>query len=191
MFFRKTVTVFILHLQYVTDYQRSKLFSNASEEILNILGSRNVTWNYHQFCFSVESFENLGLTNNWQILSTNKDIHGIEFISVIESKNYPFYGVQFHPEKNLFEFKQGHHIPHNKEAVLVSQYFANFFVEECRKNNHSWVAANDLIYNFSPRYTGIFNSSYEQLYVFKEEDNNRSLSQNSKTVEYYNNEVFE
>jgi gamma-glutamyl hydrolase len=36
----------------------------------------------------------------FRVIATNKDENGIKFISIVESKLYPFYGVQFHPEKN-------------------------------------------------------------------------------------------
>ena len=63
-------------------------------------------------------------------MSLNHDINGLEFISSIEQKNYPFYGVQFHPEKNIYEWVEGKNIPHGINATKVSQFFADFFVEE-------------------------------------------------------------
>ena len=36
----------------------------------------------------------------WDILSVNKDVNGLEFVSTIEAKNYPIFGTQFHPEKS-------------------------------------------------------------------------------------------
>lgn len=64
------------------------------------------------------------------MLSLNHDRNGTEFISSLESVDYPFYGVQFHPEKNAYEWKIGTRIPHSKEAVVITQYFADFFVNE-------------------------------------------------------------
>lgn len=111
------------------------------------------------------------------MLSTNKV--DIDFISSFESKKYPFYGIQFHPEKNIYEFKSSLNIPHSSSAVKVSQYFANFFIDECKKNNHKFSTFADeqkaLIYNYRPIFTGLKNASYEQLYMFTEEDNNDSF----------------
>lgn len=101
----------------------------------------------------------------------NKDKNDLEFISAFESKLYPFYGIQFHPEKNQFEFIEGKNIPHSLKSVRMSQYFANFFVEEARKNDNAfadWLHEQSaLIYNYNPAFTGLQNSTYEQLYVFK------------------------
>ena len=63
-------------------------------------------------------------------MSLNHDKNGLEFISTIEHITYPFYGIQFHPEKNIYEWVDGKNIPHGKNATIVSQYFANFFIEE-------------------------------------------------------------
>jgi hypothetical protein len=38
--------------------------------------------------------------------------------------------VQFHPEKNAYEWKKTSNNPHTANAILVQQYFANFFVNE-------------------------------------------------------------
>jgi len=64
------------------------------------------------------------------VLSLNHDKGGIKFISTLEHKQFPFYGLQFHPEKNLYEWAIKKNIPHGINAIIVSQYFANFFVNE-------------------------------------------------------------
>lgn len=43
---------------------------------------------------------------------------------------YPIYGVQWHPEKNGFEWDTDENIPHSEQAVAVMQAMANFFVQE-------------------------------------------------------------
>ena len=40
----------------------------------------------------------------FHITSTNVDTQNRSFVSTIEAKDYPFYGVQYHPEKNNFEY---------------------------------------------------------------------------------------
>lgn len=141
-----------------------------------MLTLEKLTYNYHGYCLTEQNFTRFGLDNDWNVLTINKDKNGLQFISSLESKNYPFYGVQFHPEKNMFEFKSTAKIPHSWNATKVSQYFANFFIEEARKNDHSFpdleAEYKALIYNYSPLYSGIKNSSYEQVYMFTENDNN-------------------
>jgi len=52
------------------------------------------------------------------------------YVSSVESKKYPFYAVQFHPEKNLYEWTRKENIPHSFDAIQSSQYFANFFINQ-------------------------------------------------------------
>ncbi|KAJ8924865.1 hypothetical protein NQ315_001020 [Exocentrus adspersus] len=160
-------------LDFEPDYPNSKLFKVAPDDVVHFLKEYNVTFNYHQYCLTKEVLEEHGLASDWRVLSTNKDATGLEFISSMESRNYPFYGVQFHPEKNQFEFGKKQ-IPHDNEAVTISQYFSDYFVDECRKSTGSFpneeMQRQAFIYNYSPRYTGLTNGSYEQIYVFDKED---------------------
>jgi len=50
-----------------------------------------------------------------------------DFINMIEFKDYPFYGVQFHPEQ-----------PHTEFSIEVSRQFSLFFKNECAKNKNKW-----------------------------------------------------
>ena len=45
-------------------------------------------------------------------------------------KKYPVYGVQWHPEKNGFEWTTKEGINHSEHAVAIMQYAANFLVQE-------------------------------------------------------------
>jgi anthranilate/para-aminobenzoate synthase component II len=69
-----------------------------------------------------------GIADEWCVLSVTS-YKDIEFVSSIEHKVYPFFGVQFHPEKNAFEWKI-ESIPHSADAVLAEQFYGNFFVNE-------------------------------------------------------------
>lgn len=106
-------------------------------------------------------------------MSTNTDkICKGKFITTAEHKSYPFYGVQFHPEKNLYEWVRGKNIPHSPNAIKAAHFFSDFFVNEARKSKNQFEADEVnryLIYNFSPTYTGAKGSSYEQCYIFPED----------------------
>jgi gamma-glutamyl hydrolase len=71
-----------------------------------------------------------GLDRDWVVTSTNKDNQGLEFVSSFEHRQYPIYGVQFHPERNAYEWKVSKINPHSANAIAVGQYFANFLISE-------------------------------------------------------------
>ena len=57
----------------------------------------------------------------WKPLSYNFDSNKLKYISTIEAHKYPFVGVQFHPEKNIFEWATNTvgNIPHNRLAIYT------------------------------------------------------------------------
>jgi gamma-glutamyl hydrolase len=75
----------------------------------------------------------LKLKEDWRFLTTNEDSNGLEFISTAEHSRYPIYGLQFHPQKNIYEWGLDKPQPHSAEAIRVAQFFANFFVNEGKK----------------------------------------------------------
>lgn len=90
---------------------------------------------------------------------------------VLHVYRYPFYGAQFHPEKDTYEWLRLTNIPNGKHAIEITQYFGNFFVDQCRMNRNRFSSADEenrvLIYNFPTTFTAILHSMYEQLYLFK------------------------
>jgi len=147
----------------------SKLFRGAPEPLRKDMMFRNVTVNYHEWCLTKKNFTKFGLHNQVKILSMNKDSNGLEFVSSFEDKQFPFYAVQFHPEKNVYEWgtREGHNaMPHTAEAIRTANYFSQFFVNEARRSNHTATNAvlTDLIYNFPVNATQ--NTTFTQTYFF-------------------------
>ena len=78
----------------------------------------------------LQNLTSAGLDRDWQVTAVNRDSQGLELVSSFEHKQYPIYGVQFHPEKNAYEWRATNNNPHTANAILVGQYFANFFINE-------------------------------------------------------------
>lgn len=110
------------------------------------------------------------LNSTFNILSRNKDRAGRLFVSTIEGQILPVYGVQWHPEKNSFEWTTSEGINHSAHAVEVTQYMANFLIQQARMNNHSFIdketESKYLIYNYEPVYTGQISQSFDQCYFW-------------------------
>ncbi|XP_003739520.1 gamma-glutamyl hydrolase-like [Galendromus occidentalis] len=158
----------------LTPYAKtSRLFGGLESDLLSHLTKENTTANFHEYCLTMTNFTKYGISQYYDPLSTNHDIDGLEYISSMEAKHYPFYAVQFHPEKNVFEWvnREGHsNIPHTEGAIEVAQFFARFFIDEARKSNHrmpSDIFERESIYNFQAEYTG-HKSVFMQTYFFNE-----------------------
>lgn len=72
-----------------------------------------------------------GLDTFLNPLATSLDDRNLTFVASFEARNYPIWGVQFHPEKNIYEWGESYKsIPHSLNAVHVGQYFGSFFVNQ-------------------------------------------------------------
>ncbi|XP_072341822.1 gamma-glutamyl hydrolase isoform X2 [Scyliorhinus torazame] len=147
----------------------SKMFQKFPPDVYKALSNEPLTANFHHVSITVKAFlENEKLRKFYSILSTNHDRKGVEFVSSMEGILYPFYGVQWHPEVNRFQWQQNKCFPHSPKAVEVSFLMSDFFGNEARKSFHRFRNSQEeraaLIYNYSPRY--VPTSSYIQIYFF-------------------------
>lgn len=170
-----------LALELLDGYSESKLLGEAPGEMISDMTSSPVTANFHHWCLTRENFTKFEIDTFWDILSVNKDVNGLEFVSTMEAKNYPIFGTQFHPEKNAYEWAPKYPgIPHTSEAIRVGRYFAEFFINLARQSSHKFEsrAAEErhLSYNYQPFYSGSEdrNWGFQQAYVFS--DNSNSIS---------------
>ncbi|XP_018888412.4 gamma-glutamyl hydrolase isoform X1 [Gorilla gorilla gorilla] len=156
-------------LNFTGGQLHSRMFQNFPTELLLSLAVEPLTANFHKWSLSVKNFTmSEKLKKFFNVLTTNTD-GKIEFISTMEGYKYPVYGVQWHPEKAPYEWKNLDGISHAPNAVKTAFYLAEFFVNEARKNNHHFKSESEeekaLIYQFSPIYTGNI-SSFQQCYIF-------------------------
>ncbi|XP_056275810.1 gamma-glutamyl hydrolase [Pseudoliparis swirei] len=159
-----------LPLDLTSEVGSSRMFEGFSINLMKALTREPLTANFHNYGVSVQTFEdNERLRSFFSLLSTNVAGNGVHFVSTIEGKTYPFYGVQWHPEVNRFQWQRKHNYPHSAHAVQLSSLLAEFFVNEGRRSFHRFdnpeEEASSLIYNDTPVFAGNF-SGYEQLYFF-------------------------
>ena len=153
-----------------TEHQ-SQLYQE--EHIQNIVSTKNVTMNNHRKGITPSHFEkNARLTTMFRATSTSIDLDGNPFISTIESSmNYPFFGVQYHPEKNTFEYglQPGTFIPyeaidHTEDAIHLSLHLAMFVGSCLRKSS---IGEYTLVNRHFPitEYPIVKGISFEQIYI--------------------------
>ncbi|KAI5078471.1 hypothetical protein GOP47_0006142 [Adiantum capillus-veneris] len=158
-------------LLFKNDWSKQRnMFKEFPSRLIEKVSTESLAMENHQFGISPENFTtNEALSSFFRVLTTSLDKNHKVYVSTVEGRNYPVTGVQWHPEKNAFEWGLSS-IPHSAEAIHVCQSVANFLVSELRKSNHTRSLEDEkkfLIYNYSPYYTGKDgHSSFEQSYVF-------------------------
>ncbi len=161
-----------LPLDLTADAADSRLFSGMPTQVVEALQTEAIAFNSHDHGLLVSEFEsNPALNDFFDLLSINETPAGQVFVSTMEAKDYPFYGTQWHPEKNNFEWSQNDdysNIDHSPSAIAASQATANFFISEARRSPHVFPEneRDALIYSAELLYTGVNDWVYEQVYVF-------------------------
>ncbi|KAG7526398.1 gamma-glutamyl hydrolase-like [Solea senegalensis] len=158
----------LLPLTFTDDAKESPMFRGFTEELMKELASEPLSQHAHRWSLALSTFNsNEKLKKFYKVLTTNKDGE-VEFVSTMEAYDYPIYAIQWHPEKNAFEWTKPA-IAHCPSAVKTTFHIAEFFVGEARKNFHRFESEEEerkaLIYNYSPVYTGPV-SGFEQTYYF-------------------------
>lgn len=126
------------NLQISSDANKtSKVFSLFSDQDIINIKSESLTAEFHHFGIGLEDYkifsdlENFFLQTSFAFDTDNKI-----YVATVEAKNYPIYGVQFHPEKTSFDRFSNDNIPQGINAVRVANNFANYFVNTARSNDN-------------------------------------------------------
>lgn len=159
-----------LPLNFTAEGFMSRMFQNFPPDLMKAIAQEPLTGNFHHYGLTIKTFrESEKLSNFFNILSTNIAENGEHFVSTIEAKKYPFYGVQWHPEVNRFMWDSSKNFPHSYHAVQLSTLLSEFFVNEGRRSLHHFEhpeeEAEALIYNYTPMYAANF-TAYQQIYFF-------------------------
>jgi len=160
-----------MHLNFTAAAPNSLWFQNVPKDVYDNLATRNICLNNHEYGITPEIFKKTPALNQFfNVLSTNYDTNGKEFISTWEGLDYPMFGIQWHAEKPLFEWNPNEDINHTTEAIYSMAYFAQFLVDQARRSHHHFknytVEYNSLIYSYNPVYSEASDPDFEQVYIF-------------------------
>lgn len=122
-------------LIFESDFKNSNIFANLNDNLVDIFSNQPVTINLHHNGITRETFLKSKLDRIFRIVSYNYDLDGKNFISIVEAHNKPFYGVQFHPERNAYIENPIYATNRSPDALLSQRYFSDFFIREARKKN--------------------------------------------------------
>lgn len=104
-----------------------RMTSFLNPEDLNTLEKMGSSFFNHDYAFTAHNFlRNHWLNNQYDLVGTTK-AGSTTIVSMIEHKTLPIYGVQFHPEKIIYEFNKGL-VAKDLESKKLSNKLSLFFV---------------------------------------------------------------
>ncbi|GBF95078.1 gamma-glutamyl hydrolase [Raphidocelis subcapitata] len=157
-------------LDFTPAAKDSRTFGGMDADLLAKLAdpTLNIAMENHEYGIPPAHYKRWPILGEWfDILTTTKDRQGLEYISTVEAKKYPFTGTQWHPEKPVSEHGMDT-IPHTLDAVRVGQWFANRFVDTARYSSNGPASHEqelaDLIYSTPPVFSARFETLAEDNY---------------------------
>jgi len=155
----------------------SRLLTALTARANATLTTQPVTLNLHHYSVLLnETKIHPTIAKNLNVLATST-VLGVEFATLLEYTSLPFYGSQFHPEKNAFEWSQPWEqspkvqprVVHGGDAVTTMTTLADFFVAQARLCSNVWTGGTKtlrLSYTYSLVPTVATSKGWEQCYVF-------------------------
>ncbi len=105
-------------LEFTDQGLNSRMIRDMTQKQIQKLSKKKCTLNNHKMGITPHKFKMRKKLNKfYKIVSTSVDRKNREYVSTIEAYHYPFYGVQWHPERSS-----------------EMDYFVKFFIKELRKN---------------------------------------------------------
>jgi gamma-glutamyl hydrolase len=101
------------------------LYNSSSDHIRILMTTHPVASLNTKRCHTKDAFERSKLANNWIAFSYNSDIDGKPFITGVEHRKLPYYGLAFHPEKIAFEWSENFYSKVMK-IILKIYFLINF-----------------------------------------------------------------
>lgn len=147
----------------------TRMFQNVDDNFLDILKNHKVIYQNHNLAVGVHKYsEKNKLKDYMYITSTDKDDKGEFYVCTAEGvSGYPFYGLQFHPEKISFNKNFNFNVPDSLESVIVSQYFANFLLKKALENSNTLEDYRNYAYYLTDKLSDVANETGDYYYKFQ------------------------
>ena len=147
------------------NYENSKFSEYVGPKASKFLENDVNTFFNNHFAFEVEQFKMEPTLNNEFKIIASYIKGGKEYVAIAEHRKYPILGVQFHPEKILYEHKQMLRISLTIRSSIVSQDMSRILFANSLKNKnhfHSQRELNHYLFHnfFSIKTAGIFETVY-------------------------------
>jgi len=167
-----------LPLMFTPKGEQSRMYNpNTALDMVELLKTNAVTMNNHRMGVKPSDFAASESLRDFNVLSTNKDRKGVEFVSSFEHKMFPIYGTQYHPEKSNFEYGSADPsksdqpyevISHSPAALRYSFELANLLVFEAAKSGVRYDPVSSGLRTVLEENDGVLKRiSFEESYLFK------------------------
>ena len=124
-----------LPVTFVGDPSKTAMFGEASD-LTHLYETEGFAFMSHNHGIEPEKFTtDKGLSEMFTLTSTSHDTeYDSTFASSMEGVNYPFQAVQFHPAKQVYEWKDEEGYNHDWTSIELNRYFADTWVKMARQN---------------------------------------------------------
>lgn len=167
-----------LPLKFTDAGEQARMYNqNGVIDTVSLLKANNVTLNNHGAGVFPADFAASEKLDEFDLLSTNEDRQGVEFVSSFEHQKFPIYGTQYHPEKSNFEYGSTdptkndspyESISHTIEAVRYSFELSALLVSEAAKTGVRFDPASSGLRTIIEENDGILvRTSFEESYVWE------------------------
>ena len=155
-------------IKFITG-DKGYVFEGMSDKLITKLTTgQGVTYYNHEEAILMSTYNTTKkLSDFWKVIAETTSSYNEKFVAVWEARRYPFYSIQFHPEKSVFEWK----IFSDKsyDSVEVSQWMSNKFIDKARQSLNQYTSQDDFekanIQNYKT-YTSVMR--FTRIYLFNE-----------------------
>lgn len=123
----------------------SKMFFDINDNLAKVLNSTKSIYEHHFMAVGPEQYSEKNKLRDFMNYNTlDKDSKGNLYVASAEGiKNYPFFGVQFHPEMVSFNRNKARNVPESFESVQVSKHFGHFLLKQALQNKNQYENARE------------------------------------------------
>jgi len=139
-------------MKFVNHLDKGYILGDMTDrQIQKLTTGQGVMFYDHNWIVSMDTYNNnRNLSTFWKVITETTSPFNERFVALWEARKYPFYGVQFHPEKNSFEWKIN--ADRSYDAIEIEQIMSNKFIEKARLSKNSFASYDEYqkysIYNF-------------------------------------------
>lgn len=156
-------------MQKTSDFAQSSIFDDIDIELTDSAFSGGNLYYSLNFAYLPEDLLSApAFKENCIITATSRSKSGIEFVAMVEHKQFPFFGFQFHPEKTQFERLGPNWIKRDPEVVQFVQKLITTVVDRVRIHELALSEIDSVVRGYFEVYHTPQRGweDFEQVYIF-------------------------